>query len=87
MYDPTQSIFAGMTTVQKQQALANAQQAYFDLSSGVKVASASYSQGDGSKSVSYTKADLPNLVALIKQLQADLGLTPRPRRATRFIFR
>lgn len=87
MYDPTQSIFAGMTTAQKQQALSNAQQAYLDLSSGVKVASASYAQGDGSKSVTYTKAEIPNLVVLIKQLQADLGLITRPRRAARLIFR
>lgn len=86
-YDPTLSIFAGMTTAQKQLALANAQQAYQDLSMGVKIASASYTQGDGAKSVSYTKAEMPALVAVIKQLQADLGVITRPRRATRFIFR
>lgn len=86
-YDPTLSIFAGMTTAQKQQALASAQQAYLDLTTGVKIASASYTQGDGAKSVSYTKADMPALSALIKQLQADLGVITRPRRAVRFIFR
>ncbi len=87
MYDASSSIFAGMTTAQKQTALANAQQAYLDLSTGAKGVSFSYTQGDGAKSVTYTQASIPNLVALIKQLQADLGLISRPRRATRFIFR
>lgn len=35
-YNPCESIFAGMASVQKQQALANAQQALRDLMSGEK---------------------------------------------------
>lgn len=85
-YDPTQSIFAGMTTAQLQTALANAQQAYIDLSSGAKVVQVSYTQGDGAKSVTYVAAQLPMIAALIRQLQAQLGLTCG-RRPIRFIFR
>ncbi|MDA8092339.1 MAG: gpW family head-tail joining protein [Betaproteobacteria bacterium] len=87
MYNTTTSIFAGMSTAQLQAALSAAQQAYLDLSSGVKVVTASYTQGDGAKSVTYTQTDLPRVVALIKQLQAQLGIVTRPRRPIRFIYR
>lgn len=86
-YDPSTSIFAGMSTAQLQTALANAQQAYLDLSTGNKVQVAAYAQADGNKSVTYTKADLGALVALIKQLQAQLGIITRGRRPIGFRFR
>lgn len=86
MYDTTTSIFAGMPTAALQAALANAQQAYLDLSTGAKGESYSYSQGDGAKSVTYTKANIGALVALIKQLQVQLGITQRGRRPVRFRF-
>lgn len=86
-YNPNTSILAGMSTVALQTALANAQQAYIDLSSGAKVVTASYSQGDGSKSVTYTQANIADLVALIKQLQAQLGIIGRARRPIGFRFR
>lgn len=86
-YNPNTSIFAGMSTAALQTALANAQQAYLDLSSGAKVATATYNQGDGTKSVTYTQASISNLVALIKQLQAQLGIISRGRRPVQFRFR
>ncbi len=86
-YDPTRSIFAGMSTAALQTALANAQQAYLDLSTGSKVVTASYTQGDGAKSVTYTQAQLPQLTALIQQLQRQLGLISGGRRPVRFVFR
>ena len=69
-----------------QTALANAQQAYIDLTTGVKGESFSYTQGDGSKSVTYSKANLPELAALIRQLQQQLGVIGRARRPMRFRF-
>jgi len=89
MYNPSNSIFAGMSTAQLQSALAAAQQAYLDLSTGAKVVTASYTQGDGAKSVTYTAAQLPQLTALIRSLQAQLGLLPNggARRPIRFVFR
>jgi hypothetical protein len=86
-YNPSTSIFAGMSPAQLQTALANAQQAYLDLSTGNKVQVATYSQGDGSKSVTYTRTDLGALVALIKQLQAQLGIIHRGRRPIQFRYR
>lgn len=86
-YNPATSIFAGMTTAQLQLALANAQQAYLDLSSGAKVVTAAYTQGNGTKSVTYTAASLPDLVALIKQLQAQLGIVCQGRRPIKFRYR
>ncbi|MDE3022249.1 MAG: phage head-tail adapter protein [Pseudomonadota bacterium] len=87
MYDTTTSIFAGMSTAALQAALANAQQAYLDLSTGAKGESYSYTQGDGAKSVTYTRANLGSLVALIKQLQVQLGVVTHGRRPIRFNFR
>lgn len=81
------SLLAGRSTVQLQADLAAAQQAYIDLSTGNKGESYSYSQGDGSKSVTYTRANLAQLVALIRDLQAQLGIIARARRPVRFNFR
>ena len=76
----------GFSQAALQTALANAQQAYLDLTTGVKGESFSYTQGDGSKSVTYSKANLPELAALIRQLQQQLGVIGRARRPMRFRF-
>lgn len=80
-FDPSTSILAGMDTSTLQSRLAQAQQAYMDLSTGAKGESFSYTQGDGAKAVTYTKADLGALTQLIRLLQAQLGIIERPRRA------
>ncbi len=87
MFDPSSSILAGRSTVQLQTDLANAQQAYIDLSTGGKGETYSYTQGDGAKSVTYTRANLGQLVALIKELQVQLGIVTCPRRPIRFLMR
>jgi len=81
-YDPS-SLLAGMPVEQLRTALKNAQQAYLELSSGNKVESASYTQGDGTRSVTYTRAELPQLANVIQQLQRQLGIVPRARRPIR----
>jgi gpW len=86
-FNPRTSIFAGMPRQQLERALASAQQAYIELTVGGKVQVAAYTQGDGSKSVTYTAASLPNLVALIKELQAQLGIVRHGRRPMRFSYR
>ena len=86
MYNRSTSIFAGMQTSALQAALANAQQAYLDLSTGAKGESFSYTQGDGARAVTYTRANIADLVMLIKQLQAQLGIVNQPRRPMRFRF-
>jgi hypothetical protein len=80
------SLLAGRSTAQLQTDLANAQQAYIDLSTGAKGESYSYTQGDGAKSVTYTRAELPALNALIRMLQQQLGIVHRGRRPSRFMF-
>ena len=85
--DTSQTILAGMSSAQLQTALANAQQAYLDLSTGAKVTTASYSQGDGSRSVTYTQTDMAKLTMLIKSLQVQLGIITRARRPISFRFR
>lgn len=80
-FDPSTSILAGMDTTVLQTQLSKLQQAYLDLSSGAKGENYSYTQGDGSRSVTYTRANLADLVMAIRQLQAQLGIIPSPRRA------
>jgi hypothetical protein len=86
-FNPRTSIFAGMSTAALQAALTSAQQAYLELSTGAKAVSLAYGQGDGNKSVTYTAASIPNLTAMIKELQAQLGIVRHARRPTRFGFR
>jgi len=86
MFHPQTSLLAGRPIQKLQADLAAAQQAYIDLSTGAKGVSYSYAQGDGSKSVTYTAANLPALQALIRQLQQQLGLVRHARRPARFRF-
>lgn len=76
-----------MDTAGLRASLAAAQQAYIDLSTGAKGESYSYTQGDGSKSVTYTRANLPALANIIQLLQSQLGIVPRARRPIRFWYR
>jgi hypothetical protein len=69
-YDP----YAGWTTEAKQAALMSAQQALMDLSMGNKGEAFAYTQGDGAKSVTYTRADMGTLQNLIQSLKGSLGL-------------
>lgn len=86
LVQPNRSLFAGMSRDQLQAALHSAQQAYLALSSGSQIASVSYAQGDGSRSVSYRSANLADLTQLIRQLQAQLGLPGSRRSALRLVF-
>ena len=86
MFDSTTSLLAGRSTAQMQLDLAAAQQAYIDLSTGAKGDSFSYTQGDGSKSVTFTRANISELAALIRMLQQQLGVIRQARRPARFRF-
>lgn len=85
-YDPSRSLLAGMDTGVLQARLTQMQQDYLDLSTGRKLETASYAQGDGSKSVTYTRANLGQLIMAIRQLQAQLGIVQSPRQAIGFRF-
>lgn len=87
MFNRNTSLLAGaMTDEQLKDALAKAQQAYIDLTTGSRGVSFSYSQGDGTRSVSYQQSSLADLLALIQLLQAQLGIVARPRKPVRFRF-
>lgn len=87
MFNRNTSLLAGtMTREQLQDALTKAQQAYIDLASGARGVSFSYTQGDGTRSVSFQQASIADLMALIQLLQAQLGINLRPRRPMRFRF-
>ena len=82
MSNPKSSLLAGLLTAEQlQEALTKAQLAYLDLGAGEKGVSFSYSQGDGTRSVSYQQTDMTWLKSQIQLLQAQLGIVPRPRRA------
>lgn len=80
-YDPNNSVFAGLDPAAAQAALTSAQNALIALQTGQQVAVATYAQGDGSKSVTFRATDIAALTMLIRQLQAQLGIVSRPRRA------
>lgn len=80
-YDPSRSIFAGMDDSVLRARLTQMQNDLLDLQSGRKVQSAAYTQGDGSKTVSYTRATITDLTMAIRQLQTQLGIISSPRRA------
>jgi hypothetical protein len=80
-FNVNNSILAGVDQTTLQTWLTNAQQAYQDLMTGAKGETYSYTQGDGAKSVTYTRANLDRLAAWISELQAALGLRRHPRRA------
>ena len=77
----TVSLLAGRPVATLQSDLAVAQQAYVDLSSGSKVVSATpIAQGAGSRSVTYTPADmgaLQNLIRSLQQAARDYATCPR----------
>lgn len=83
----TSSLLAGMPRESLQISLTNAQQAYIQLSMGGKVENATYTQGDGSKSITYTRANIAQLANVIMMLQKELGIDVRPRQPLRFEFK
>lgn len=86
MTDISSGILAGMTEAQLRAALAAAQQAYIDLSTGGKPVSVAYTQGNGSRSITYVQTDLPKIAALIQTIQRQLGIGSR-RHAVGFLYR
>jgi hypothetical protein len=78
------SVLSGVPIETLYARLAQMQQTYLDLLSGVKVEAASYSQADGSRSVTYSRANIADLVQAIKAVQAQIDLlsgrrcNPRP---------
>ncbi|WP_342705155.1 gpW family protein [Burkholderia arboris] len=80
------AITDGMSTADMQSRLAALQAAYFDLASGAKIVTATYNQGDGTKSVTYKPSDLAQIMKAIEMLQMALGLIPRYHRARRVLF-
>lgn len=80
------SIFDGMTNAQLQAALVAAQQALIDLQTGNAIANLSYTQGDGSKSVTKRVTTVAEATQLILQLQRKLGIGCG-RRPIRFVLR
>lgn len=87
MFNRNTSLLAGgMTDEQLRDALQKAQQAYIDLTTGSRGVSFAYTQGDGTRSVSYQQSSLADLLALIQLLQAQQGIVARPRKPVRFRF-
>lgn len=84
MFTPRINNYTGLPPATLQQWLTEAQQALHDLSTGAKGESFSYTQGDGSKSITYTRANIGQLQQHINELMYALGI--RRRRAIRPVF-
>lgn len=66
------SILDGVSIQALQTQLAAMQAAYLQLTSGGKVQSASYTQGDGSRSITYTTANIGDLTQAILAVQTQI---------------
>lgn len=76
MYRRRTSILDGISLVDLEARLAALQQAYLDLMAGGKVVTASYTQGDGARSVTYSQANIGDLTQAILAVQTQIdGLT------------
>ncbi|WP_225548142.1 gpW family protein [Chromobacterium violaceum] len=84
MFTPQTNNFTGIPQVTLQQWLTEAQMALHRLSTGALGESYSYTQGDGTKSVTYTRANLAQLQQHINDLMYALGM--RRRRPIRPVF-
>jgi hypothetical protein len=80
------AITDGMSTADMQARLVSLQAAYFDLAAGAKVVTATYAQGDGTKSVTYTPTDMTQIRKSILMLQKALGIINHYPRARRIVF-
>lgn len=81
------SLFTGMSRAELEAALSAAQQALIQLQLGKKGVSFSYTQGNGTKSVTYTPTSVASLAQLIQALQRALGMPGAGRRPLRFAYR
>ena len=88
MFNRNTSLLAGaMTDDQLRDALAKAYRLVCPkAAASISCVSFSYTQGDGTRSVSYQQSTLADLLALIQLLQAQLGIISRPRKPARFRF-
>lgn len=80
------AITDGMSVPDMQARLSALQAAYFDLSAGAKIVTATYNQGDGTKSVTYKPADLMQVYRSILMLQKALGIINCYPHARRVLF-
>lgn len=67
------SILDGVPLVQLQAWLASAQQALADLNTGSKPVTVTYAQGDGTRSVTYSRANMNTLTSWIQQIQTQIA--------------
>lgn len=67
------SILDGISLTALQSQLSALQQALFALDAGSYVVTATYTQGDGSKSVTYTAADRARLTQAILSVQTQIA--------------
>jgi hypothetical protein len=85
-FNPSTSDLAGVPHATLQRWLGEAQEALHQLSIGGLPQALSYGQGESTKSVTYTRAEMASLRAHIASLKAQLGIHDRSRRAIRPIF-
>lgn len=82
---PTTSILDGMADADLRALLPKLQSALIELSMGKKVQAVAYTQGNGSRSVTYTPTSAAQVTAMITAVQQKLGMSSG-RRPIRFRF-
>lgn len=77
---PRPRLLDGVSLAELRSRLAALQSAYLDMQSGKQVVTATYVQGDGTKSVTFRQAEVANLTQAILsvQTQIDIATTGAP---------
>jgi hypothetical protein len=83
--DLNRTILAGVDNATLKKWLTDAQNALNSLMLGTKAIEVTYTQGDGQRSVTYTRTNMQQLTMWIGQIQAQLGVT-HGRRPMRPVF-
>lgn len=84
--DLNQTLLAGVSTVQLQTWLTEAQTAYHDVSSGGKAVTVIVTGGGQHREVHFDKTNLSALENWIRMLQVQLGIVTHSRRAISLRF-
>ena len=84
---PLPAWLVGMSRVDMQTLFSSMQAASQQLAIGGKVVSASYGQGDGTRSVTYSQANRVELAGKLQELAQVLGYQVQRRRALHFVMR
>lgn len=86
-FRPGESPLAGIPNTILRKNLVELQTVLMEFAAGGRVVKASYTQGDGVKTVEFQQTNIAQIQGMIKLIQMQLGLIHRARRPINFVYR